>query len=138
MIVENMTIWVIIYLYIGGINMCGGNNLAIRFKKIREKSGFTQAQLAAFLEVDQSFISKFEKGDRKISIELLEKVCTLFGCDLEYLSGEGDIDTYERISVAFRSTNLQVDDLEAIAAVNKIALNMRFINSLLEVNGLEE
>lgn len=36
------------------------------------------------------------------------------------------------MSIAFRSNNLQTEDLEAIAEINKIALNMAFINSMLE------
>lgn len=116
--------------------MSGGCHIGSRFKDLREQNNFTQTQLANFLEVDQSLISKFEKGERKIGSELLEKACTLFGCDLELLSS--DRNDYKPMDIAFRSNNLQTEDLEAISVINKIALNMRFINSLLEVNSIEK
>jgi len=105
-----------------------------RFKELREYSSLTQAQLADFLGVDQSYISKFEKGERKISIDILEKVCDLFSCDLKYFEDESE--EYVPMSIAFRSNNLQTEDLEVISAINKVALNIRFINSMLgeEVN----
>jgi len=101
-----------------------------RFKEIRENSNLTQAQLADFLNVDQSYISKFEKGERNISVDILEKVCDLFGCNLKYFEDEKE--KYTPMEIAFRSNKLQTDDLEAISAINKIAMNIRFINEMLE------
>lgn len=101
-----------------------------RFRELRECSNLTQAQLADFLNVDQSYISKFEKGERKISVDILEKVCDLFGCTLKYFEDENE--KYIPMSIAFRSKNLKTEDLEAISAINKVALNMIFINSMLE------
>ena len=101
-----------------------------RFNELREYSKLSQTQLADFLNVDQSYISKFEKGERKIGVDILEKACNLFGCTLKYF--EDDNEKYIPMSIAFRSNSLQKEDLEAIAGINKIALNMNFINSMLE------
>lgn len=101
-----------------------------RFRELRECSKLNQTQLAGFLNIDQSYISKFEKGERKMGVDILEKACNLFGCTLKYLEDEHA--EYVPMSIAFRSNNLQTEDLEAIAEINKIALNMAFINSMLE------
>ncbi len=39
-----------------------------RFSKLRIKNGFTQSQVAHYLEVDQSYISKYEKDERQASL----------------------------------------------------------------------
>ncbi|PHS28845.1 MAG: transcriptional regulator [Alkaliphilus sp.] len=100
-----------------------------RFRELRKNSNLTQAQLADFLQVDQSYVAKFEKGERRISINILEKVCNLFGCDLKYFEDEGE--KFISMSIAFRSNNLQAEDLEVISAISKVARNIRFINSML-------
>jgi len=106
-----------------------GELMGIRFKELRELNNFTQGQLADFLEVDQSYISKFEKGERKISADILEKACELLGCNLSYFMNEEE---YKPLLKAYRSNNFTGEDLETIAAIHKIALNLRFINSILE------
>ena len=106
------------------------NLISTRFKELREGSNLTQSQIAKFLNIDQSYISKFEKGERNLSVDLLEKMCDLFGCTLKYFEDENE--EYKPMLIAFRSSSLQNEDLEAIAAINKIALNVRFINSMLE------
>lgn len=100
-----------------------------RFKELRESNNLTQLQIANFLNIDQSYVSKFEKGERKISVDILEKICSLFGCTLKYFESEDE--KYIPMAIAFRSNSLQNDDLEAIAAINKVALNLRFINYML-------
>ena len=111
-------------------------NLASRrFKELRESGNLTQAQIASFLNIDQSYVSKFEKGERKLSVDIVEKMCNLFGCTLKYFESEDE--KYTPMSIAFRSNSLQNEDLETIAAINKVALNIRFINLMLEDGNLE-
>lgn len=107
-----------------------------RFKALRERSNLTQGQIASFLNIDQSYISKFEKGERKLSVDAMENICDLFGCNLSYFENEDE--KYVPLSIAFRSNSLQTEDLEAIAAINKIALNMRFVNFMLEEDKIEK
>ena len=100
-----------------------------RFKILRENSNLTQSQIAEFLNIDQSYISKFEKRERNLSIDMLEKICSLFGCTLSYFEDESE--SYTPLNITFSSNNLNKEDLETIAAINKIALNIRLMNSLL-------
>lgn len=103
-----------------------------RLKKLREDSHLTQSQMANYLGVDQSMITKLENGSRKLNITLIDKICSLFGCTEEYLFGEND--SYIPLNFAFRANGIQGDDLEGIAAVNKIAMNIHFMNELIGEN----
>lgn len=116
--------------YKGDVTMTSINLVNKRFKELRESSNLTQIQLANFLNIDQSYISKFEKGERNISVDILEKVCDLFGCDLKYFEDEKE--EYIPMEIAFRSNKIQTEDLEVISAINRVAMNIRFINSMLE------
>ncbi len=101
-----------------------------RFNELRNKSGLTQSQIADFLKVDQSYISKCEKSERQFSIDILEKAAALFGCPIEYFTDETSELT--PIPIALRAKSVTTGDLETIAAMNKIALNLRFMEGLLE------
>lgn len=48
-------------------------------KEAREKSGITQEQLAKRLKQSQSFVSKIERGDRRIDIVQLRTLCKIYG-----------------------------------------------------------
>lgn len=98
----------------------------IRLKQLRKESKITQEQLAKYLDVDQSMVTKIENGTRSLNVTLIDKLCNLFGCSEAYLMG--DDDTYIPLNFAFRSNDIQTEDLESIATVNKIVMNIRFMN----------
>jgi len=102
-----------------------------KFKKIREDSGLTQAQIANYLNVDQSYISRYEKNERQLSVDLLEKLSNLFGCSTEYFTSPEN-NKYKSLPFALRAKNITTEDLKTIAAINKIALNLRSMESLLK------
>ena len=106
-----------------------GRNMNERLKYLRKESKITQDQLAQYLSVDQSMITKLENGTRSFSITMVDKICSLFGCSEEFLMGESD--NYIPLNFAFRSTGIEAVDLESIAAVNKIAINLKYMNELM-------
>lgn len=101
----------------------------IRLKELRKNSKLTQEQLAGYLGVDQTMVTKLENGTRSLNVVLIEKICNLFGCSEEYLMGKEDV--YIPLNFAFRSNGIMTEDLESIAAVNKIVMNLRFMNDKL-------
>ncbi|MBN2285255.1 MAG: helix-turn-helix transcriptional regulator [Tissierellales bacterium] len=101
-------------------------------KTLREQSGFTQNNIAKYLKVDQSLISKIEKNERLITSDMLEKLSALFGVTVESFY-EKSI-TANRISFALRANEITEEDLEAISAINRIALNLNFMTKLLGGN----
>lgn len=48
-------------------------------KEMREKRGITQVELAEKLGVPQSFVSKYESGERQLDILELRQICQLIG-----------------------------------------------------------
>lgn len=100
-----------------------------RLKALRKDSKITQEQLAQFLNVDQTLIAKIENGTRSLSTTMIDKLCSLFCCSEEYLMGESE--DYIPLNFAFRSSGIEAEDLDSIAAVNKIAMNLKYMNKLM-------
>ena len=65
------------------INRTVGENVRV----LRENAEFTQSNLARFMNVDQSLISKVEKRKRALSADMLEKLAALFGVTVEQIEG---------------------------------------------------
>ena len=101
----------------------------LRLKQLRKESKITQEQLAKYLNVDQSMITKLENGTRSLNVSMIEKICNLFGCSDAYLMGEDD--AYIPLNFAFRSNGIQTEDLEGIAVINRIAMNIRYMNEMM-------
>ena len=101
-----------------------------KVKKLREMAGLSQGQIAQFLDVDQSTISKCEKGERQFQVDQLEQLCSLFGCELADLVN--DEMEAKPLCIAFRGNAIENEDLIAIADIHKIALNLVQMQSLLE------
>ena len=119
--------WIVIN---GGLIMASNVKLDQRIKLLRKESKLTQEQMASYLNVDQSLVTKLENGTRNLNVDLMEKICNLFGCTEEYLLGESD--EYIPLNFAFRSNNIQAEDLQSIAMINKIAMNLRFMDGMLK------
>ena len=113
----------------GGLIMANNEKFDQIIKLLRKESKLTQEQMASYLNVDQSFVTKLENGTRNLNADLVEKICNLFGCTDEYLLGESD--EYIPLNFAFRSNNIQTEDLQSIAMINKIAMNLRFMDEIL-------
>ena len=51
-------------------------------REIRTEAGLRQVDLAAKLELPQSFVSKYERGERRLDVLELEQVCESCGLTL--------------------------------------------------------
>lgn len=106
------------------------NIMANNIKTLRVSMGVNQSAIAHFLNVDQSLISKVEKGERSLSVDMLEKLACLFGVSIDAI--ESSIIEASSLSFAFRASDLSVEDMEAISAINRIALNSEYMAELLK------
>ena len=97
---------------------------------LRENAGFTQGNIAEFLCVDQSLISKIEKGERGLSSDKIEKLSSLFGVTVEQLENQSI--TTSKLLFAFRGSDFTISEMEALSAVNKIALNSEVMSGILK------
>ena len=108
------------------ITVVGGNA-----KRAREINGFSQANVAEFLKVDQSLISKFESGERSLQSDLLERLANLYGyrvSDFENVDGIRE----QRVKTAYRSSSISESDMEVIHDIKRIALNLFFMTELMD------
>ena len=51
-------------------------------KKLREKKGLTQEQVAKFTDTTVTFISLLENGKRNAGDEMKKKLAKLYGCEI--------------------------------------------------------
>lgn len=107
-------------------------SIGIKLKSLRENAGLTQKQVAEYLEVDQSYLSKIETGERALSVEQLESLAELYGHDISFFM-EGDQEA-KPIKLALRARDLTVEDMQVMATITHIANNCRLMTRLLEGN----
>ena len=101
-----------------------------KLKMMREKAGLRQGQIADYLGVTQTFISKVESGERNLTVDQLESVVNLYGYSLAaFADMEEDV---HPIQFAFRAQDVRQEDLRIIADIAKIAINSRFMAKVLE------
>ena len=101
-----------------------------KLKMMREKAGLRQGQIADYLEVTQTFISKVEAGERNLTVDQLERVVNLYGYSLAAFA---DVEEEAHpIQFAFRAQDVSQEDLRIIADIGRIAINSRFMSKALE------
>lgn len=62
--------------------------LGLRLRDLRRGLGLSQQELADRLEVDQTFVSKVERGERRLDLMELRSVCQALDIDLVDLVSE--------------------------------------------------
>ena len=101
-----------------------------KLKKMREEAGLRQGQIADYLGVTQTYISKVETGERNLAVEQLERLLAFYGhCLATFEMPKQDV---HPIQFAFRAQEVNQEDMRAIADIGKIAINSRFMKKLLE------
>jgi len=101
-----------------------------KLKMMREKAGLRQGQIADYLGVTQTFISKVETGERNLTVDQLESVVNLYGYSLAAFADM--VEEPHPIQFAFRAQDVSQEDLRIIADIGKIAINSRFMAKALE------
>jgi transcriptional regulator with XRE-family HTH domain len=59
-----------------------GEKLAALLRTVRTEVGLTQAEVADRLEVPQSFVSKYESGERRLDLIELKQICKVLKISL--------------------------------------------------------
>jgi ribosome-binding protein aMBF1 (putative translation factor) len=52
-----------------------GEKLAALLRSVRSEAGLTQAEVAERLKLPQSFVSKYESGERRLDLVELRQIC---------------------------------------------------------------
>lgn len=101
-----------------------------RLKDLRLSFGFTQQQVADYLNMDQSNYSKIEKGKRNLTkLSMVLKLCELYGCTQDYILCRSD----EYHGSVFSGIDLTLD-LNIIAQLN---ITMKYLKMLREIENIE-
>jgi HTH-type transcriptional regulator, competence development regulator len=93
----------------------------IIIKKARKKKKLLIRQAAAQLDIDPSLLSKFEKGDRRPTRELVEKISSIYNIDINQLLTEwlSDKIVYDTIGEDIAIKALQIAEKKIIYFKNK-------------------
>lgn len=59
--------------------------LCALLRQLREEAGLTQAQVAERLDEPQSFVSKYEAGERRLDVIELRQVAKALGASLQVI-----------------------------------------------------
>jgi transcriptional regulator with XRE-family HTH domain len=59
------------------------SRLVSLLREIRIEAGLTQMELAVHIERDQTFVSKYESGQRRLDVLELREICQAVGITLE-------------------------------------------------------
>jgi len=107
-------------------------NINERIKAFRNKAGLKQDKLAAYLGIDQSMLSKMESGERRVPVEIIEKLSILYGCSVEDF--DRDDTEIKEIKFSLRSSTLTNNDLKDLAVIQEIAANSKLMEELIYKN----
>lgn len=66
-------------------------HLVVVLRELRERAGLRQVEVAHRLDRPQSFVSKYEAGERRLDLVELREICAVLGVSLAEL-----VDTFER------------------------------------------
>lgn len=61
-------------------------------KKLREALGLSQKEMANTLKISDATISRIEKGDRNVTVRLMDQICKEFNVNKNwFVTGEGEM-----------------------------------------------
>ena len=72
--------------------------LELLLRQVRQEAGLTQGALAQLLNRPQTFVSKYELGERRLDVLQLRQICRAVGLTLE--------EFVRRLEVALRNQGL--------------------------------
>lgn len=105
----------------GRSDMDFGRNL----KEIRERSGYTQRQVADRLHVTPAAVSKWERNTNEPNMRQITKMCEMFGCSIPDL-------------VQVEETFLSGEELELLNLYRKVPYDVQEIVLTILRSRLEE
>lgn len=102
-------------------------DIGTKQKLLREDAHLTQKQIAKYLLIDKSLVSKIEI----ISSDTLNELSALYGCPVPLLISN-DVSA-PAFSQAFKEASLDFTEQQTLSILNKIALNQFTMDQLAEV-----
>lgn len=98
-----------------------------RLAYARSHAGFTQQQVAEYLEINREQLSYVENGRRPVDLLALQRLADLYGFSLSYFVASDGEPAPRAAVVAFRTDSVSPKDLEVISWVKRLAMNLDFL-----------
>ena len=105
-------------------------NIGARMETLRENMNLTLQAVSSYLDIPTEDLLDMENGNKNITLSILNKLCSLFGCSESYLLCRRE--EFDHTKFALRSTSIEADDLEGIASMNRIYMNMQYLISKMD------
>lgn len=105
--------------------------LSKNIRNLRESLGYTQEQIANYLNITAPAISQYENNARTIPADVISKIALLFNVE-EYELYQEDPRQQQLLSAfAFRADSFDTQDLISISSFKKIVLNYYYLQNAL-------
>lgn len=98
-----------------------------KLKGLRHRCGFDIVQVADALEIPEEDVIAIENDKKSITTTMLDKFCSLYGCDNSYIFGDENSYCNTSNTVKFADSGM---DLKNIMVINKILANLNFLRNL--------
>jgi len=86
-----------------------------RLRRLRKERGLTQAELARQIGIQQSDLSRMEKGEYRVSLDNLFKILGVFDLDLADFFGQ------QKMSAAVEKQPLSRDDMKILHLLRELS-----------------
>ena len=105
-------------------------NIGARMEALRNDMKLTPQAISSYLDIPTEDLLDMENGNKNITLSILNKLCSLFGCSESYLLARSSEFDYEKLALI--NTKIEADDLEGISSMNRIYMNMKYITSKMD------
>lgn len=100
-----------------------------RLKTLRQKYGFTQAELGEKIGVNQNTVSNWESGKRNVDFSNLSKLAKIFKCTTDYLLEVSDVEKTSKKGVripvlGYVKAGIPIDRIQEIVDYEEISEDM--------------
>ncbi|MCR4429870.1 MAG: helix-turn-helix domain-containing protein [Tepidanaerobacteraceae bacterium] len=95
-------------------------NIGDRIRKLREKMGLSNRQLALKAGLSQPVMYRIENGSRRADIETIEKICNALGITLsDFFNFDGERTNPEYLELIKNAKNLSPEQLKILNDIIK-------------------
>ena len=105
-------------------------NIGARMETLRNDMNLTPQAVSSYLDIPTEDLLDMENGKKNITLSVLNKSCSLFGCSESYLLCRSE--EFDPAAFALRSNSIEADDLQGIGSMNRIYLNMKYLTSKMD------
>ncbi|MBU1172734.1 MAG: helix-turn-helix domain-containing protein [Proteobacteria bacterium] len=104
-------------------------NLSQNLKKLRKKKGWSQSQLAEQIGSHLSHINRIETGKYNPSLDVIQKLASVFEVSIDYLVSDMEED-YKEVKIENKGLMERIKLIDTLDEEDRVAL-IRIIDSML-------